>query len=59
VSIKSVIQHGTGREARIVLITHAVKEGSIRACVRELEELPAVDRVKSVIRVEEGGEEDR
>ena len=59
VSIKSVIQHGTGREARIVLITHAVKEGSIRSCVRELEELPAVDRVKSVIRVEEGEEEQR
>ncbi len=57
VSIKSVIQHGTGREARIVLVTHAVREGSIRSCVRELEALPVVSRVSSVIRVEESGEE--
>ena len=53
VSIKSVIQHGMGKEARIVLITHAVREESIRATVRGLEELEAVNRIVSVIRVED------
>ncbi len=57
VSIKSVIQHGTGIEARIVLITHRVKEESIRATVRGLEALPSIRQVSSVIRVE-GGEGD-
>jgi homoserine dehydrogenase len=53
VSIKSVIQHGTGREARIVLITHAVREESLRATVNGLEETEAVNRIVSVIRVED------
>ncbi|MBC7230834.1 MAG: homoserine dehydrogenase [Actinobacteria bacterium] len=53
VSIKSVIQHGMGREARIVLVTHAVKERSIRATLKGLEELRAVNRIASVIRVED------
>jgi len=53
VSIKSVIQHGMGDEARIVLITHAVREESLRATVRGLEELEAVNRIVSVIRVED------
>jgi homoserine dehydrogenase len=52
VSIKSVIQHGMGNEARIVLITHAVREESIRATVGGLEESEAVNRIASVIRVE-------
>lgn len=53
VSIKSVIQHGTGSEARIVLITHEVSERSIRLTVKGLEELGAVNRIASVIRVED------
>ena len=53
VSIKSVIQHGMGREARIVLITHAVREDSLRATVKGLEETGAVNRIVSVIRVED------
>jgi homoserine dehydrogenase len=53
VSIKSVIQHGMGTEARIVLITHAVREDSLRATVKGLEELEAVNRIASVIRVED------
>jgi homoserine dehydrogenase len=56
VSIQSVIQHGTGREARIVLITHTVREANMRATVEGLEELDVVNRIASVIRVEEGGE---
>lgn len=53
VSIKSVIQHGTGLKARIVLITHTVKEESIRATIRGLEALPSIRQVTSVIRVED------
>ncbi len=53
VSIKSVIQHGTGQKARIVLITHTVKEKSIRATIRGLEALPSINQVTSVIRVED------
>jgi len=53
VSIKSVIQHGTGKEARIVLVTHAVKEENIRETVRGLEGLEEVNRVVSLIRVED------
>ncbi len=53
VSIKSVIQHGTGEEARIVLVTHAVREESLRSTVSGLEKLEAVNRIVSVIRVED------
>ena len=53
VSIKSVIQHGTGKEARIILITHAVREESLRATVKGLEGLDAVNRIASIIRVED------
>ncbi len=52
VSIKSVIQHGTGEEARIVLVTHKVKEGRMRETVRGLEQLEVVERIVSLIRVE-------
>lgn len=53
VSIKSVIQDGMGRDARIVLITHPVKEASIRATVQGLEKLEEVNRIASLIRVED------
>jgi homoserine dehydrogenase len=57
VSIKSVIQHGTGEEARIVLVTHKVKEGRMRETVRGLEQLDVVERIVSLIRVEGEGED--
>lgn len=57
VSIKSVIQHGTGEEARIVLVTHRVKEGRMRETVRGLEQLDVVERIVSLIRVEGDGDE--
>lgn len=53
VSIKSVIQHGMGGRARIVLITHTVRERSLRDTVKGLEKLDAVNRIVSVIRVED------
>ena len=58
VSIKSVIQHGTGKEARIILITHEVREESLRATVKGLESLDAVNRIASIIRVEDTGAEE-
>lgn len=58
VSIKSVIQHGTGKEARIILITHVVREESLRATVKGLENLDAVNRIASIIRVEDTGVEE-
>ncbi|MBC7247251.1 MAG: homoserine dehydrogenase [Actinobacteria bacterium] len=57
VSIKSVIQHGTGGEARIVLITHTVKEENLQATVRGLQELEEVNRIVSLIRVEDPEED--
>ncbi|MEJ5185958.1 MAG: ACT domain-containing protein, partial [Candidatus Geothermincolales bacterium] len=57
VSIKSVIQHGTGEEARIVLVTHRVKEGRMRETVRGLERLDVVERIVSLIRVEGDGDD--
>ncbi len=57
VSIKSVIQHGMGGQARLVLVTHAVREQSLRATVKGLGETEAVNRIVSVIRVEDPAEE--
>lgn len=52
VSIKSVWQEGTGEEAQLVLITHRAVEGPLQKTVRELQDLPPVASVKSVLRVE-------
>ncbi|MGZ8611654.1 MAG: homoserine dehydrogenase [Actinomycetota bacterium] len=52
VSIKSVWQEGTGRDARLVFITHRAMEGSFQRAVSELRTLPAVAEVRSVLRVE-------
>jgi homoserine dehydrogenase len=52
VSIKSVWQEGTGQDARLVLITHRAREGSLQKTVRELRELPPVSAVRNVLRVE-------
>ncbi len=52
VSIKSVWQEGTGEDARLVLITHRAREGSLQQTVRELRELPPVSAVRNVLRVE-------
>ena len=52
VSIKSVWQEGTGRDARLVFVTHRAMEGSFQRAVSELREVPAVEEVRSVLRVE-------
>ncbi|MGH2590559.1 MAG: homoserine dehydrogenase [Actinomycetota bacterium] len=52
VSIKSVWQEGTGRDAQLVFVTHRAKEGAFQQAVSELRDLPAVEEVRSVLRVE-------
>jgi homoserine dehydrogenase len=51
VSIRSMEQEGHAGEARIVFITHRAREADLRATVRDLGHLDAVDRITSVLRV--------
>jgi len=51
VSIRSMEQEGMGDEARLVFITHDATEASMKATLRDLDGLDAVDRITSVIRV--------
>jgi homoserine dehydrogenase len=51
VSIRSMEQEGLGDEARLVFITHDATEASMKATLRDLDGLDAVDRITSVIRV--------
>jgi homoserine dehydrogenase len=55
VSIKSVWQEGTGRDAQLVFITHRAMEGSFQRAVSELRAVPRVEEVRSVVRVEGEG----
>lgn len=52
VSIKSVWQEGTGRDAQLVFVTHRAREGAFQQAVAELHALQAVEEVRSVLRVE-------
>jgi homoserine dehydrogenase len=52
VSIKSVWQEGTGRDAQLVFITHRAREGSFQEAVASLRDLPGVEEVRSILRVE-------
>jgi homoserine dehydrogenase len=54
VSIKSVWQEGTGRDAQLVFVTHRAREGAFQQAVTELRAVPAVLEVRSVLRVEAG-----
>ena len=51
VSIKSVVQRGMGENARLVMVTHAVLESSLRAAVEEIGELDFVRSSPRTIRV--------
>ena len=55
VSIKSMWQEGTGHTAALVFITHAAHEAAVQRTVRQLQSLPPVRDITSVLRVE-GGE---
>jgi homoserine dehydrogenase len=52
VSIKSVWQEGSGDDAQLVFITHRAREGAFQQAVSELRDLPAVEEVRSILRVE-------
>jgi homoserine dehydrogenase len=52
VSIKSVWQEGTGRDAQLVFITHRALEGAFQEAVATLRDLPGVEEVRSILRVE-------
>jgi len=52
VSIKSVWQEGTGRDAQLVFITHRAREGAFQQAVTEVRGVPAVEEVRSILRVE-------
>ena len=53
VSIKSVWQEGEGDQAQLLLITHAAREGNVRACVEALKDLSDVNAIASSMRVED------
>jgi homoserine dehydrogenase len=52
VSLASVIQHTSGKSAELVLITHEVFEQNLQAALKGIKELPVVNEVSNVIRVE-------
>lgn len=52
VSIKSVWQEGIGEDAQLVFITHRAREGAFQQAVGELRDIPAVEEVRSILRVE-------
>ncbi len=56
VSIEAVRQASRGAEAQLVIVTHTARDAALAATIRELEALPVVRAVVSVMRVE--GEEE-
>ena len=52
VSIKSVWQEGAGDDARLVFVTHRAREDAFQRSVARLHDLPAVEEVRSILRVE-------
>jgi homoserine dehydrogenase len=52
VSLESVVQAGIKDGlAEIVVVTHSVKEGDFRSALAEIEKLPSISKVASVLRV--------
>jgi homoserine dehydrogenase len=51
VSIRSIVQRGTGAGARLVMVTHAVPESRLRAAIAQLRELEFVRSPPRTIRV--------
>jgi homoserine dehydrogenase len=52
VSIEAVRQTSRGEEAKLVIVTHTARDAALAATVRDLEALPVVRAVASVMRVE-------
>lgn len=52
VSIESIVQTGfQGELAEIVVVTHDVREGEFRQALAEIQSLPAIDSIPSILRV--------
>jgi homoserine dehydrogenase len=51
VSIRAAEQEGNGPEARLVFITHAAREASVQATLRQLRDLDVVRQVGGLLRV--------
>jgi homoserine dehydrogenase len=51
VSIRSVVQRGTGERARLVMVTHPVLESRLRAAIARVGEFPFVRSLPRTIRV--------
>lgn len=52
VSLESVVQAGfRDGAAEIVVVTHEVQEGNFRSALKEIEEMEAIEKVASVLRV--------
>ncbi len=52
VSLKSMWQEGLGDEAELVFVTHRAREGAFQDSVAEIRDLPCVNVVRSILRVE-------
>ena len=52
ISIQTVRQSGLGKDAELVVVTHAASETSLTACIKKLTSMEIVNKVESVIRVE-------
>ena len=52
ISIQTVRQAGLGKDAELVVVTHAASETSLTACIKKLTSMEIVNKVESVIRVE-------
>lgn len=51
VSIRSMEQDGLGDAARLIFLTHTVRDGDVQSTLQDLTGLPAVRRVGAVLRV--------
>lgn len=52
VSLESIVQTGLqGKFAEIVVVTHDVREGNLRQALAEIEQLPAIHAIPSLLRV--------
>lgn len=52
VSLEAMVQIGIHKDlAEIVVVTHDVREGNFRAALSEIQAMPSVDRIASVLRV--------
>ena len=53
ISIASAIQHQSGNDAEVVMMTHLATEASLRKAIAELQKINSVNKICNVIRVEE------